>query len=41
MLFPIVATTAGALLAGEMVTMTFVLGGALVLVGVWIGALKR
>ena len=41
MLFPIVATTAGSLLAGETITLTFILGGALVLVGVWIGALMK
>lgn len=41
MLFPIVATTAGSLLRGERITLTFILGGALVLVGVWIGALMR
>jgi len=41
MLFPIVATIAGSLLRGEEITLTFILGGALVLVGVWIGALMR
>ena len=41
MLFPIVATTAGSLLRGEEITLTFILGGALVLVGVWIGALMK
>jgi len=41
MLFPIVATTAGSLLAGEKITLTFILGGSLVLMGVWIGALMR
>lgn len=41
MLFPIVATSAGALLAGEKVTLTFILGGILVLVGVWVGALMK
>ena len=41
MLFPIVATTAGSLLAHERITPTFILGGALVLVGVWIGALMK
>ena len=41
MLFPIVATTAGSLLAGEKITLTFILGGALVLIGVWIGALMK
>ncbi|HXQ34816.1 MAG TPA: DMT family transporter, partial [Anaerolineales bacterium] len=41
MLFPIVATTAGSLLAGEKITLTFILGGTLVLMGVWIGALIK
>ena len=41
MLFPIVATIAGNLLAGERITLTFILGGALVLLGVWIGALLK
>ncbi|MCI0610022.1 MAG: DMT family transporter [Anaerolineae bacterium] len=41
MLFPIVATIAGALLAGEKITLTFILGGTLVLIGVWIGALMK
>lgn len=41
MLFPIVATIAGSLLAGEKVTVTFILGGALVLVGVYVGALMK
>jgi drug/metabolite transporter (DMT)-like permease len=41
MLFPIVATIAGAMLAGETITLTFVLGGILVWIGVWIGALMK
>ncbi len=41
MLFPIVATTAGNLLADEKITPTFLLGTALVLVGVWVGALMK
>ncbi len=41
MLFPIVATIAGNLLAGEKITLTFILGGALVMIGVWIGALLK
>ena len=41
MLFPLVATTAGSLLAHEKITPTFILGGALVLIGVWIGALMN
>ena len=41
MLFPIVATIAGSLLAKEKITLTFILGGALVLLGVWIGALLK
>ena len=39
MLFPIVATIAGSLLAGETITPSFILGGILVLIGVWVGAL--
>ena len=41
MLFPIVATTAASLLIGERITLSFILGGALVLTGVWIGALMK
>lgn len=41
MLFPIVATSAGSLLGGEKITLTFILGGTLVLIGVWIGALMK
>ena len=41
MLFPVVATIAGTLLAGEKITLTFILGGTLVLIGVWIGALMK
>lgn len=41
MLFPIVATSVGSLLGGEKITLTFILGGTLVLIGVWIGALMR
>lgn len=41
MLFPIVATIAGSLLRGEKITPTFILGGILVLIGVWIGALMK
>jgi drug/metabolite transporter (DMT)-like permease len=41
MLFPIVATVAGSILAGETITLTFVFGGALVLIGVWVGALMQ
>lgn len=39
MLFPIVGTLGSALLLGEPITPAFVLGGVLVLIGVWIGAL--
>ena len=38
LLFPIVATIGGALLAGEMVTPWFVVGSLIVIVGVWFGA---
>ena len=41
MLFPIVATIAGSLLRGEKITLPFIAGGILVLIGVWIGALMR
>lgn len=41
MLFPIVATTAASLFADEKITLTFILGGTLVLIGVWIGALMK
>lgn len=41
MLFPIVATVAGNLLAGETITLTFIFGGALVMIGVWVGALMK
>jgi drug/metabolite transporter (DMT)-like permease len=41
MLFPIVATIAGSLLAKEKITIPFILGGMLVLLGVWIGALMK
>jgi drug/metabolite transporter (DMT)-like permease len=39
-LFPVVAVAAGALLADERVTPTFLAGTALVMVGVWLGALR-
>lgn len=38
LLFPLVATVFAALLANETVTFPFILGGAIVLVGVWVGA---
>ena len=41
MLFPVVATIAGSLLAGENIIFTFILGGGLVLIGVWVGALRK
>lgn len=41
MMLPIVATIAGAILAGETVTLTFVFGGVLVILGVWVGALMQ
>lgn len=40
-LMPFVTITLASLLAGERITIGFVLGGALVLIGVWIGALAR
>lgn len=41
MLFPIVATIAGSLLANEMITSQFILGAVLVLIGVYVGALMK
>jgi drug/metabolite transporter (DMT)-like permease len=41
LLFPIVATIMGALLAGEMVTPLFIVGGLIVIAGVWVGAFLR
>lgn len=38
LLFPLVATVFAALLANETVTFPFILGGTIVLVGVWVGA---
>ncbi len=40
LLFPIVTVTLAAWLLGEVVTITFVIGGAIVLFGVWVGALS-
>jgi drug/metabolite transporter (DMT)-like permease len=40
LLFPVSTVVIAALLLGEVVTISFVAGGALVLVGVWLGALK-
>ena len=36
--FPLIATALAALLTGETVTFTFLVGGAVVIIGVWIGA---
>jgi drug/metabolite transporter (DMT)-like permease len=41
LLFPLVAVVLGALLLGEPVQPTFVIGGAIVLLGVYIGAVHR
>jgi drug/metabolite transporter (DMT)-like permease len=41
MLFPIVGTLGSVFLLGEKITPAFILGGVLVLVGVWIGALMN
>jgi drug/metabolite transporter (DMT)-like permease len=38
LLFPIVTVVIAAWLLGEEVTLTFVIGGAIVLVGIWVGA---
>jgi drug/metabolite transporter (DMT)-like permease len=40
-LLPFVTVTASAWLTGEVITLPLVLGGALVLLGVWIGAISR
>ena len=40
LLFPIVTVTLAAWLLGEEVTITFIVGGAIVLFGVWVGALS-
>ncbi len=40
LLFPIVTVTLAAWLLGEEVTISFVIGGAIVLFGVWVGALS-
>lgn len=41
LLFPLVAVSLGALMLGEPVQPTFVIGGAIVLLGVYIGAVYR
>jgi drug/metabolite transporter (DMT)-like permease len=40
LLFPVVTVPLAALLAGEVITATFVIGGALGLLGVWLGAIS-
>jgi drug/metabolite transporter (DMT)-like permease len=40
LLFPVVTVPIAALLAGEVITATFILGGALGLFGVWLGAIS-
>jgi drug/metabolite transporter (DMT)-like permease len=40
LLFPVVTVPLAALLAGEVITITFVIGGALGLFGVWLGAIS-
>ena len=40
-LMPVVAVAAGALVADEQITLTTVLGGAVVAAGVYVGALAR
>jgi drug/metabolite transporter (DMT)-like permease len=40
LLFPVVTVPLAALLAGEVITTTFVIGGALGLFGVWLGAIS-
>lgn len=39
LLLPLVAIVYGAIFAGETITLGFVVGGAIILIGVWIGAL--
>jgi drug/metabolite transporter (DMT)-like permease len=41
LLFPITTVPLAALLAGEVITVTFIIGGALGLFGVWLGAVGR
>lgn len=41
MLFPIVTVAAGALLAGELVSLAFVGGATLVMAGTYLGALAQ
>ena len=40
LVFPVVTVPLAALLAGEVITTTFVIGGALGLFGVWLGAIS-
>lgn len=40
-LFAVVALVAGAVIAGEEITLAGVVGGAIVIAGVWIGVLWR
>jgi drug/metabolite transporter (DMT)-like permease len=40
LLFPVVTVPLAAFLAGEVITATFVIGGALGLLGVWLGAIS-
>jgi len=41
LLFPLATVPIAALLAGEVITTTFIIGGALGLFGVWLGAISR
>jgi drug/metabolite transporter (DMT)-like permease len=41
LLFPVATAAIAALLAGEVVTASFAMGGGLVLAGVWFGAISR
>ena len=40
LLFPVATVPTAALLAGEVITATFIIGGALGLFGVWLGAIS-
>jgi drug/metabolite transporter (DMT)-like permease len=41
LLFPVSAIIIAALLAGEAITLSFIIGGLMVMVGVWLGALSK
>jgi drug/metabolite transporter (DMT)-like permease len=41
LLVPISSVVIAALLLGEVITISFVIGAALVIAGVWVGAIRR